>query len=380
MRYLLIKLLLFTLLVLNAQEKQPLFLSLDYGFASTNEFSNLGQENLSKNSYITYNVSLGLSIPVDKKLQFETGISKKEITFYSDEFRRIKSTNESEQIIIYFDGHTFFQETYLGIPLILNYSNNKHGFSPLISAGFIANFHLRSQKTNYTTDEVNSDDFNRKLRRWHQPNNQLATEDYFAGNDPGFFMPLYLKLGLFYTNRKAKYSIYADYYRSLQYSGRNALGLNFSYAVNLRAIENSVKKEYRNNLFIELLGSSFLYSVNYERSLFRKHTSNFNLRSGIIVLNRYAAPNLGINYTVGKIHKAEFGLNALFTEQRFKENDFTLIFGYRYVKNRILIRLTYTPFFAFKTNSSAYQRYAMSETDYPIFQNHYGGVSFGFRL
>ena len=114
-------------------------------------------------------------------------------------------------------------------------------------------------------------------------------------------------------------------------------------------------KRTKNAIYGELVGSGFLLSMHYERSLWQNEAVKVNARIGVgsaILVN--AAPLVGLNACIGKTSsRLELGFNAIQTYVfgLLGGNGFFIlgnpVIGYRYEgKKGLLFRAALTPFFA----------------------------------
>jgi hypothetical protein len=136
----------------------------------------------------------------------------------------------------------------------------------------------------------------------------------------------------------------------------------------------------RHSVYLELLGNSKYYSVNYDY-LFRIYRNNIKLAVGagisyfqtgynpdgqgaITIHNYYFTPEVNFLFG-GKSHYCEIG-TALMVDFFSNETDFVPSprIGYRYQppKGGFLFRIAYTPLF----------------TEHLPFKYYWGGVSFGY--
>lgn len=140
---------------------------------------------------------------------------------------------------------------------------------------------------------------------------------------------------------------------------------------------------HKNNVFIELAGTSVFWSINYERNLIHFGDFKFNARAGLSMMNLYDFelkfnPNLTLPTSLQilygkKQHNLELGtslianrISFLDSETLEKETDVKLsgglILGYRFhkEKSRMNYRVFYSPLWEY------FQSY-----------KHWGGLSVG---
>lgn len=116
----------------------------------------------------------------------------------------------------------------------------------------------------------------------------------------------------------------------------------------------------RTSVYIEVLGSGLnnFYLLNVEQRIIAKKTVTLNFRLGLSLLDEYAVyPAINSPFG-GRNSKMEIGFGVLFKDGPKSDGGYnynqTLIgynptVGYRFEKNRILFRVTYTPFYVITT-------------------------------
>lgn len=164
-----------------------------------------------------------------------------------------------------------------------------------------------------------------------------------------------------------------------------ALTVWLSYAGALAQTDATTVKstEPRNAVMLEGMGHGFAYSLNYERTLFRKSWTQtmaqvgfayYGKESGVVPL--WVPITLNQAFRLHENHYVELGAGKMFRndgveyldgtfvdDYQFEEWVFRLGYRYHFRNNKWLLRISYTPIY-------------QDKSDYI----HWGGVAFGYRF
>lgn len=137
-------------------------------------------------------------------------------------------------------------------------------------------------------------------------------------------------------------------------------------------LEDSTKKRVlpKNSFYIELLGSTIIGSLNYEKILFanRFNAINFRISFGVFPSTpiTYLVP-IQVNY-LAKL--ANFVCYEIGFGYRFGFRDIIVNTGFRFlIKNHFLIRINFTP-----------ELYSLKKWEIGFKYEPWGGISFGYSF
>jgi len=147
---------------------------------------------------------------------------------------------------------------------------------------------------------------------------------------------------------------------------------------------------FKNNVFVEICGSAYVYSLNYERvyglnpnllitsrvgvsyyKLFGDNYYSLPLSSSLLFGNKTEKLELGFSYTnILRTANIYDPLNDITFVQKSHPNVFGPIIGIRFMSNvkSVMIRAVYTPLFLFSKNEDGMRA------------THWGGLSLGYSF
>jgi hypothetical protein len=145
---------------------------------------------------------------------------------------------------------------------------------------------------------------------------------------------------------------------------------------------SEVRAQNRNAVYVEIGGSAYSYSINYERTF----SNNILARGGIGVTNgNFIVPLTAGRYFGNGNHHAEMSLGLAYVHGRINPNDLyqetirrnqyfaTGFLGYRYQNpdKAFLLRAGYTPLYKIHDSYSPFDDH---------FWFHWAGISFGYMF
>ena len=122
--------------------------------------------------------------------------------------------------------------------------------------------------------------------------------------------------------------------------------ITFGFVINLKAQTSDSIGIKRNNIYVELGGSSYFYSVNYDYVVFKSRLSKITFGGGLAYFPIFGSNfnySLNNNFMIGKTHNLELGLGIL--KLIGEGYGIPCRIGYRYQPKSkgVLVRLACTP-------------------------------------